>query len=428
MDTRNNVVRLNATAQPLAVATLYLSGMLQGLTLVSFPASSALLKQVHHFTDAQYGAIFLPQVAAAVLGSLAGGSLAQRLGLRNLLWIALGVNALSQCLLAGTLMLTPGAAFVVVMLGTASMGFGFGLSGAPLNGYPPLLFPNKRDTAIVALHTFLGAGLAVGPVIANAFMSAGHWIGFPLSLAAFALALIASTLASRFPMSTAPTKAVDTEGDWRMRDPMPVPSTLVDHRLDHPVRVLDFWVFTGIAVIYAFAEGTFGNWAILYLQDVKHLPKAVAAGALSVFWAAMVAGRLLTSVLVLRVAPQRIWTALPVLMISAFLLLPYASTPVLGIGLFALSGLACSAFFPLTIGIASKRFPAQVPWVSSMLIAALMVGVGMGSWVVGLLRELFAMEHLYRLSVMYPLLVIALSWRVTGAPKRRILAKVSQTR
>jgi fucose permease len=177
----------------------------------------------------------------------------------------------------------------------------------------------------------------------------------------------------------------------------------------HPARAPAFWLFTTIAVLYAFAEGTFGNWAILYLQDVKHLPETVAAAALSVFWAAMVSGRLLTSVLVLRIAPQRIWVMLPLLMIVAFLLLPYANTPALGIGLFALSGIACSAFFPLSIGIASKRFPEHVPWVSSMLIAALMVGVGLGSWVVGVLREALPLEQLYRLSVVYPVLVLVLA-------------------
>ena len=105
----------------------------------------------------------------------------------------------------------------------------------------------------------------------------------------------------------------------------------------------------------------------------------------------------------------KFWVLLPLLMIAAFLLLPYATTPALGIGLFALSGIACSAFFPLSIGIASQRFKAHVPWVSSMLIAALMVGVGLGSWVVGLLRDALPMEQLYRLSVFYPLLVPALA-------------------
>jgi fucose permease len=167
-----------------------------------------------------------------------------------------------------------------------------------------------------------------------------------------------------------------------------------------------------IAVLYAFAEGTFGNWAVLYLQDVKHLPETVAASALSVFWAAMVGGRLLTSVLVLKLAPRYIWLSLPGLMIVAFLLLPYADTPARGIAGFALAGLACSAFFPLSIGLASQRFDRHVPWVSSMLIAALMVGVGLGSYVIGLLREAVAMEQLYRLSTLYPALALLLGFVV----------------
>ncbi|MBA2492707.1 MAG: hypothetical protein H0V34_13770 [Gammaproteobacteria bacterium] len=153
-----------------------------------------------------------------------------------------------------------------------------------------------------------------------------------------------------------------------------------------------------IAILYAFAEGTFYNWAVIYLQETKRLPMAVAAAALSVFWAAMVAGRLTVSIAVLRLPAERIWLVLPVLMICAFLALPYANTPALGIGLFALAGLACSAFFPLTIGLISRRFEQHVAWVSSMIIAALMVGVGLGAFVIGLLRSQLALEQLYRFS------------------------------
>ena len=328
-------------------------------------------------------------------------------GLKPLLWLSLAVNALSQCLLAGSLMLAPGAAYAAVLSGTASLGLAFGLSGAPLNGYPPLFFPRQRDTAIVALHTFLGLGLAIGPVLANPFVMAGHWVGFPLSLATFAALLMLSAWLSRFPDLAPDTDSVS--GDWQSHDPMPLPQPMLGHRAGHPVRLASFWLFTAVAVLYAFAEGTFSNWAVLYLLTVKQLPETVAAGALSVFWIAMVAGRLLTSVLVLRIAPRRIWLGLPLLMIVAFLSLPYADTPALGIGLFALAGLACSAFFPLSIGIVSERFPAHRPWVASMMIAALMAGVGLGSYSVGLLRDAFAMETLYRLSVVYPLVALVLA-------------------
>jgi len=101
----NTRIEARRTTPWLPIGSLYLAGMLQGLTLVSFPASSAVLKQMHGFSDAQYGAIFLPQVAFAVIGALGGGALAARLGLKTLLCAALLINAVSQLLLAGSMLL-----------------------------------------------------------------------------------------------------------------------------------------------------------------------------------------------------------------------------------------------------------------------------------------------------------------------------------
>ena len=388
-----------------AVLAVYLIAFLQGLTLVSFPASSAVLKQMHGFTDAQYGAIFLPQVALAVLGAVAGGMLARRLGLRPLLWLAAAGNGLSQLALAASLWVMPALAFPTILVGTALLGWSFGLGGAPLNSYPPQFFPRRAPAAVVALHTLLGLGLMVGPLLADGFGRAGGWIGFPLSLLGLSALLALTAAAVRLP----PDVGGETE---RQTDANP------------PLSSGAFWTFAAIAVLYAFAEGTFGNWAAVYLREAKGLSATVAALALSVFWGAMVAGRLLVSVLVARIAPLMIWLALPALMIAAFLLLPGADTPASGLGLFALAGLACSAFFPLTIALASERFPEHVAWVSSMLIAALMVGVGLGSFAIGPLREWLTFEQLYRLSAFYPAAVIGLALRAVAGSRRRVAAEV----
>ena len=69
----------------LPVGIVYAAALVHGLTLVSFPALSVVLTRGYGLTDAQYGAIFLPQVACAVLGALLGGALAQRLGLKRVL-------------------------------------------------------------------------------------------------------------------------------------------------------------------------------------------------------------------------------------------------------------------------------------------------------------------------------------------------------
>jgi predicted MFS family arabinose efflux permease len=388
------------TATKLLVVSVYLSGFVQGLVLVSFPASSTVLKGMHGFTDAQYGAIFLPQVALAVVGSVGGGVLARRLGLKALLWLSLLISGASQLLLAATMWLAPSLAFAGILLGTACLGLGFGLSGAPLNSYPPRFFPARRDTAVVALHTALGLGLAAGPLLAGWGIANHTWLAFPVSLLVGSLLLMAMVIWLKWP---------DMDEALRSGVTAPVATAAGIMEAERPVASASFWIFFLIAILYAFAEGTFYNWAVIYLQESKMLPMEVATLALSVFWAAMVAGRLAVSIAVLRVPAEWIWLLLPVLMICAFLALPYANTPAFGIGLFALGGLACSAFFPLTVGLVSKRFDMHVAWVSSMMIAALMFGNGIGSFVIGLLRSQLPLEQLYRFSSLYPLLVLILA-------------------
>ncbi|MCP5426305.1 MAG: MFS transporter [Gammaproteobacteria bacterium] len=395
---------IKQTAHPIpAILTVYLTAFLQGLTMVSFPASSAVMRNTLGFTDAQYGAIYLPQVALAVIGAVIGGNMARRLGLKPLLWLAAAGNGLSQLALAASLWVMPAMAFPTVLVGTALLGWSFGLGGAPLNSYPPRFFPRRKPAAVVALHTLLGTGLMVGPLLADAFNQAGRWIGFPLSLVGLGAVLTLAAIVVRLP----------SEGDEVADRPVAA---------NPPLTSSAFWIFAAIAVIYAFAEGTFSNWAVIYLHESKELSAAVAALALSVFWGALVVGRLLIALLVVRVPPLNIWLLLPGLMVTAFLLMPEASTPALGLGLFGLAGLACSAFFPLTITLASERFPDHVAWVSSMLIAALMVGVGLGSFVIGPLREWMSLEQLYRLSAIYPITVLGLALWLVGFKRR--LARV----
>lgn len=385
----------------LPVATLYGAALVHGLTLVSFPALSVVLTRGYGLTDAQYGASFLPQVACAVLGALLGGALAARLGLKRVLALSLLAVAASQGLLAAIVVLPPDATYPCLLAGTATLGLGFGLSGAPLNSYPPTFFPGKAATAIVAAHTLFGVGLTAGPLLAGALAAAGAWAGYPLLLTALAVAAAATAMA-------APLPACEPRGAINPRSLRRTPAAT-------PL----FWVFVAIVVGYAFAEGTFSNWAMIFLRDGRGVPENIAGWGLSAFWGALVVGRLLVSALVSRVAPERVWTALPVLMIAAFLLLPLAAGAASGIALFALAGLACSAFLPLSITLASRRFPDDVPWVASMLVAALMVGIGAGSFVIGALREALPFDTLYRLSALYPLLVLALAVLVLRAERGR---------
>ncbi len=383
-----------------AFLVVYATALMHGLALVSFPALSAVLTRAYGLTDAQYGASFLPQVACAVLGALLGGGMARRLGLNRLLALSLLAAAGSQALLALVGLVPASWRFACVLAAAAALGLGFGLSGAPINSYPRLLFPRRAHTAVVAAHSMVGLGLAAGPLLAGPLVAAGHWPAYPVLLTGLALGLAATAIASPLPAGR-PLVSAGTQGSR-----------------ERPATSPAFWLFVAILAVYAVAEGTFSSWVVIFLRDARNLPETTANWALSAFWGALVFGRLAISALVAWVAPAIVWVSLPLLMIAAFLLVPATSGPASGIALFAFAGLACSGFLPLSITLASHRFPRDVAWVSSMMVAALMLGVGIGSFAVGMLHETLSFDDLYRLSALYPVIVLLLAAAVLRSERR----------
>jgi fucose permease len=369
------------------VVVIYLAALCQGLTLVAVPALSPVLKATLHLSDAQYGATFLPQVVATAIAALLGGAVARRFSLKALLLLALIANAGAE----GLLLLTPAVdamwVFPTVFASCALLGIGFGLSAAPLNSLPRLLFPNRGDSALVALHTVLGAGLCLGPLIANWAVTHGAWTGYPVALAVAMLALGGMVVGLNLPDAARPVSGKQRPREWVNRD---------------------FTLLLAIAVLYAFAEGTLSSWAIVYLHEDRGIGAGTAALALSVFWGALVIGRLVVSALLVWVSSAAVWQCLPVLMMGAFAVLPLVSTATSGLLAFAGAGLACSAFFPLTVARASTRFPADEALMGSSLTAALMIGVGVGTFTIATLRGILGMATLYHYSIAYPLLVLVL--------------------
>ena len=367
------------------VILVFMVGLLQGLILVSFPALSSVLKTALSLSDTAYGALFLPQVALTAVGAIVGGVLAKRLGLPTLLRLSLIANGLSQLALLSGVGMGGKSGFALVAFGSSLLGMGFGLSAAPLNRYPVVFFPNKPDSALTALHTLIGAGLALGAWMVGLLVEMDRWHAFPVGLAGLALCLLLLSLAFRFP-------ADDTE----------IPKEVETAKL---MRASAFWLLFAAAVVYAFCEGLFSNWAVIFLQEDKQISPQNAGAALSAFWAALALGRLLTSWLVSRLSASVVWLSFPLLMAGAFLCLPAIDSAIAGIVTYSFAGLSCSGFFPLTVGRASSRFPQQAALVSSLMVAALMLGVGLGSFALGSLRSLLPLATIFQMAVSLPVLV-----------------------
>ena len=162
------------------IATVLLSSFAQGLVGSAFPASAAVLRG-QGLTDPQYGSIFLPQMVLAAVGATGAGFVLDRLGAKRVLGLGFVLMALSQAALGAVVLAGPGWTYPLALLGTSLLGLGAGVSAGPLNAYPQVLFTSRSESAVVALHTVVGVGLAVTPVLAGAALDRGLWLAVPCS-------------------------------------------------------------------------------------------------------------------------------------------------------------------------------------------------------------------------------------------------------
>ena len=374
----------NLTLQTIAV---YGGALLIGLVLVSFPASSTFFKLNHGFSDQDYGSIFLPQLVFAIVGALSAGYVVQIMSLKNMYLYCLGAFVVSQMSLCLSLYVSPDTALVLIMFATACFGFGFGFGGGPINGLVYLLFPNKTGPALSAMHMMAGVGLMSGPFLFRTMIDIGNWVWAPAILVGLSITLLALVVVVYLPGE--PVKEQSGK------------KTL-------PYKSAYFWLILAVGILYAFSEGTFSNWAIIYISETRTLSTTIAAAALSAFWGGITIGRLLVSFVLIKFKSISVWILLSLMLIPAFLLVANAATPSEAILAFGFAGLACSAFFPIMVAVAAEAYPHAVSWIASMLTAAMMIGVGLGSFGIGNLKETISLEEIYSYSTAYPILILVL--------------------
>ena len=359
-------------ARSAEIAIVYGGGLAQGLALVSFPAAATILTAADGYglSSNQYGSIFLPLFVGSVLASLLAPTLAQHRGLKTVLLTGFGCNAFSMATFALSAMLTEmaGLAFAMVLAATGLLGIGFGATLTAINAYATSFFPHRSEIAITALHTLLGTGTALAPLIVSLLTEGGGWWLLPTSIAAAVVALAGAAL-------TQPLALPSAGGAG--------PAVAVARAL--PLR---FWVWIAFALLYGICETLFGNWGTVYLHQQRAVADSTANLALAVFWAAVTLGRLLVAVIATRIPPLVIFRALPVLIAIALVCVGLSSSAALGVAAFALAGLACSACLPLSIGTASGETPRFVETVSGWMVASYMMGYGIGAFAVGPLRQL----------------------------------------
>ena len=364
------------------VLTVYAIGLFQGLSLVAFPAAATILTSAtgYDLSKSQYGLLFVPQVAMAIGGSLALPALADRFALKRILLTGLVADTLAMGLLAGSEPLrTEAIAYPMLLVATGALGLGFGLTLGSISTYAGAFMPVRRDVALTALNVLLGLGTALSPFLIALFTDVGEWWYLPLLAAAGLLVLFALALVQPMALPAAAGGRPPVAGARAAR----IPSL--------------FWVFAAALVIYGIGETMFGNWGTTLLVS-KGVAATSANNGLAVFWAAVTGGRLVIAMVSTRVRSTMIYVVLPWAIAASLLVFPTAGSAGAGIAVFAFGGLACSGFFPMTVGYGEATFPSIVELAAGWLIAAYQLGYGLAAFGASALQHVVSLAAVFRIA------------------------------
>jgi len=354
-------------ATSIEVNTVYAAGLVQGIALVTFPAASTILTSPSQYglSSTQYGAMFLPQVVTSVAGSVLSGRLAQRFGTKRVFLAGLLADLASMVLLIVSQFFTSSQpiAYGLLLLATACLGAGFGLTVPAANALTAAFHPGRVDASVLVLNALLGLGTTLAPVFVAIFVGLGFWWGLPVLSSVLLLVLLA--VSARLPLR-AGARAQATTGRTAR-----IPGL--------------FWVFAAFAVLYGFCETMNGNWSQLDMTKDLHATATEASVALAAFWGMVTVGRVLFALVGRWFPPHRAYHVLPFWLAIVFVIIAVlpAGNPAAGIAAFALAGFGCSALLPLTISFAQEQLVVMGAAVAGGVIAFYQVGYGIAAFGTG---------------------------------------------
>ena len=347
---KTNLVRVTATA----FLCLFILGLVDNLKGAALPAVLADLR----FSDAQGGTILLWAYLGFLAASLFVGVLADMAGNR-------AVVVAAGCLLVGMLGYSLARQFGLLAASMAALGVGLGGTDMAGNLIIVAYYTQNKGRALNLMAFFHGLSSTISPYYVGVLLAAGiSWrqvYQFPLAVVAVLLIL---GLAGPFPRP----QVVNQSGvDFRS----------IGRVIAQPGMG---WYFV-IMILYVAAEIGVASWLPAYLQRVHGLSVTLSAAFLSLYFAGLMAGRLLGSLFVERLGYLRS------ILLAAVGALICLAAGIFGPGysywLLPVTGLFFSIIFPTLTASASDRVTGSMGTVIGLLFAFCGVGGALGPWLIG---------------------------------------------
>ncbi len=336
---------------------------------------SILEQMVEHYglSYKDGGQWIMNQFIGFLVGVLLAPSLTARIGKRGAVLVAIGALTVSEAAYS----LLPPWEWMLAIAPLA--GVGFGMTEAVVGAMIIDLVKDGKASAMSRLETFFGVGALLIPLGAAYLIQQQAWqTAFP-ALAALSAVTFMLWLTLSFGQEAdeeigfqpgvdriKPNKH-EVVGD---RPTLSVNQPAASAFFGYPRRSLPFLLLAALFfMLYVGMEMSFSNYLPSILIEKVGVHEANAAATLSLFWGAMVAGRLFAGVLADRMGYARYLLYATIGATVIFALLASAGSLSWLLALIVLSGLLLSGIFGIALVYANALIPGMTERTTSLLVA-----------------------------------------------------------
>lgn len=360
-------------------------GLPDGLIGVGWPSISPDL-------DVPLDAVGLLLVAGTtgyITSSVAAGFTIARLGVG---WLLAGSTALASLALTGYAT----SPVLAMMIGCALvLGLGSGAIDSGLNAYAAAAFGPRHMNW---MHAFFGLGVAIGPLIMTAVLSAGLSWRWGYGAVAAAQAVLATAFAL-------------TARNWAAHRAVPAAAGAPPVRV--PVRdtlvIPAVWFGALAFAVYVAVEVAAGLWAFLLLTEGRGFNDGVAGLCVSGYWTSLFLGRVVQGIVAERLGGPEVLRASLLGMVVGAVLVALPAPGWVAVAGLALIGFAAAPVFPLmTLTTADRVGTAHADRTIGVQVGAAGLGGALLPGAVGVLLNRLDVEVLGPCLVALSLLLLLL--------------------
>ncbi len=263
-----------------------------------------------------------------------------------------------------------------------AVGLSSGLVHTGVDSLLSEIYPEVRIKVLNLVHIFFGVGAFLGPIMVGTVLWFFGWwnlVYYLVGMGALVLFFLFLTQNLKETQST----FVQTQ-------------TGAQTNLTDLTKSVPFWLLAIGMFFYVGSEVSLSSWVPMFMVKVRDTSAVVAGYTNSVFWIALLVGRLLFIYLSDKISTSRL-LALAALCATVFAIGVFSITShILIIAFLACTGFFASGIYPTVLALGGHTFPNRIGMIIAILTAAGSLGgicfpwlVGFGSEYLGLGRGIF---------------------------------------